>query len=168
MKLLLENWRQYIKESKEFEATDDYYKIGSSSAEYNPAWDYDPNEDPDLLSMEVYESAFPVAQQLARKLGMRDLALYFIAGDSVGNHLARYINGTYSSPIIVLSDKVTEQSEAVLTLFHELGHAYFDSTGAKLDLDEEEKIVEDFAHTAYMDGSEHALQFLDKSIGEFQ
>ena len=168
MKLILENWRKYIKESKEFEKTDDYYKIGDSSAEYNPAWDYDPNEDPDLLSMEAYELAFPVAQQLARKLGMGDLALYFIAGDSVENHVARYINGTYSSPIVVLSDKVTEQSEAVLTLFHELGHAYVESTGVELDLDEEEKIVEDFAHTAYNDGPEHALQFLDKSIGEVQ
>ena len=169
MKLLFENWRKYIKESKEFEKTDDYYKIGDSSEEYNPAWDYGPNEDPHLLSMEAYELAFPVAQQLARKLGMGNLALYFIADDSVENHLARYINGTYKSPIVVLSDKVREQSEAVLTLFHELGHAYIESTGVELDLDEEEKIVEDFALFAVgPKGPEHALQFLDKSIGEVQ
>ena len=166
MKLLLENWREYLNESHAFKEVDDYYQIGKSSAEYHPTWDYDPNEDPDLLSMEAYELAFPVAQELSQKLGMGSLALYFIAGDSVENHLARYINGTYSSPVIVLADKVVNQDEATLTLFHELGHAYIDSIGADLNSDMEEKIVEDFAHTTYMNGTERGLQFLGTAIEE--
>ena len=53
MKLLLENWREYLKESEGFVEIDDYHTMGQSSAEYHPAWDYAPNEDPSLLSMEA-------------------------------------------------------------------------------------------------------------------
>ena len=166
MKLLLENWREYLKEAQEFQEVEDYYQIGKSSSEYHPAWDYDPNESPDLLSMEAYELAFPAAQELSQKLRLGSIALYFIDANSVEGHLARYINGTSNSPVIVLTDKITSQDEAVLTLFHELGHAYIDSVGVDIDANTEEEIVEDFAHIVYSRGVDQGLQFLDNAVGE--
>jgi len=166
MKLIMENWREYLKESQEFQKVDDYYQMGKSSSEYHPAWNYSPNESPDLLSMEAYELALPAAQELAQKLRLGSVALYFIDGALEKNHLARYINGTSSSPIIVLTDKVTNQDEAVLTLFHELGHAYIDSAGVEIDTNTEEEIVEDFARTVYSRGANQGLQFLYSAIGE--
>ena len=167
MKLILENWRQYLTEDadREWEQLDGYYTLGRSSSEYHPSWDYDPNEEPSLLSMEAYEMAAPQAQALATQLGLGPIALYFIEGDEVDNHLARYINGSYSSPIFVLADKVEDRDEAALTLFHELGHAYVDSTGADLAPEAEEEAVEDFARRVYAQGAEAAVLQLNKIIG---
>ena len=164
MKLLLENWREYLKESEGFVEIDDYHTMGQSSAEYHPAWDYAPNEDPSLLSMEAYEEAFPPAQDLAKKLGMGSISLTFIEGDGVDNHVARYINGTSQSPVIVLADKVEDQSEAIFTLFHELGHAYVDAAGAEIE--NEEEVVEEFAQMAFGQGAEKAIAYLDGVIAE--
>ncbi len=164
MKLLLENWRGYLKESEGFVELDDYHTMGQSSAEYHPAWDYAPNEDPSLMSMEAYEEAFPPAQDLAKKLGMGSISLTFIEGDGVDNHVARYINGTSQSPVIVLADKVEDQSEAILTLFHELGHAYADAAGAEIK--NEEEVVEEFAQIAFGQGAEKAIAYLDGVIAE--
>ena len=162
MKLLLENWQKFLNESapEGFEEDEGYYSMGKSTSEYHPAWDYEPNENPSLLSMEVYEMAFSKVQSLATKLGFGSIALYFIAGDRVDNHVARYINGTYKSPVIVLSDKVEQEDEALLTLFHELGHAYIDSAGIEMEEEEEEEAVEEFAHAVYM-GDKDALSHLE-------
>ena len=94
-----------------------YHTMGQSSGEYHPSWDYAPNEDPNLMSMEAYESVFVPAQKLATEMGMGSIMLVFIEGDGVENHVAKYINGTSSSPIFVLADKVEDESEAVLTTF---------------------------------------------------
>tara|TARA_Y100000114_G_scaffold83271_1_gene76899 strand:+ start:171 stop:674 length:504 start_codon:yes stop_codon:yes gene_type:complete len=145
MKLLIENWRKFLTEEKEFKQVDDYYEIGVSKSEYHPAWDYEPNENPSLLSQEAYELAFDAAQELSSKLGLGQIALYYVQGESFDNHVARYINGTYKSPVIVLSDKVEEQEEAKTTLFHELGHAYVESIGLETDEETEEDLVEEFA-----------------------
>ena len=166
MKLLLENWRGYLKESKGFIEIDDYHTMGQSSGEYHPSWDYAPNEDPNLMSMEAYESAFAPAQKLATKMGMGSIMLVFIEGDGVENHVARYINGTSSSPVFVLADKVEDESDAILTLFHELGHAYIDAASAEMESEEEEEVVEEFAHLAYMKGAEKAIAYLDGAIAE--
>jgi len=162
MKLLLENWRKFLNESPSegFKEDEGYHSMGKSTSEYHPAWDYEPNENPSLLSMEVYEGAFPKAQGLATKLGFGPIALYFIAGEAVEDHLARYINGTHESPVIVLSDVVEEEDEALLTLFHELGHAYIDSAGIEMEEEEEEEAVEEFAHAVYM-GDKDALSHLE-------
>ena len=164
MKQLLTEWRKFLKESEGFAEIDDYHTMGQSSGEYHPAWDYAPNEDPNLMSMEAYEMAFSPAQDLAKKLGMGSISLTFIEGDSVENHMARYINGTSQSPVIVLADKVEDESEAILTLFHELGHAYVDAAGAELG--NEEEVVEEFAQVAFGQGAEKAIAYLDGVIGE--
>ena len=164
MKQLLTEWRKFLKESEGFVEIEDYHTMGQSSGEYHPSWDYAPNEDPNLMSMEAYESAFVPAQKLATEMGMGSIMLVFIEGDGVENHVARYINGTSSSPIFVLADKAEDESEAVLTLFHELGHAYVDAAGAEIE--NEEEVVEEFAHLAYMEGAEKAIAYLDGVIGE--
>ena len=153
-----------------FEEDDEYYRMGKSTSEYHPNWDYSPNEDPCLLSMEVYEAAFPKAQSLATKLGLGSIALYFVEGSSIGNHLARYIDGTSGSPIVVLNDVVKEQEEALLTLYHELGHAYIDSAGISvrrggaMEEEAEEEAVEDFAHAVYT-GDRDAMSHLNGEAG---
>ena len=116
------------------------------------------------MSMEAYEEAFVKAQDLAKKLGMGSISLTFIEGTSVENHLARYINGTSRSPVIVLTDKVEDESEAVLTLFHELGHAYVDAAGAEIE--NEEEVVEEFAQVAFGQGSEKAIAYLNGVLGK--
>ena len=164
MKQLLENWNRYLNEgTDEFTEEMDYYGIGKSNSRYHPAWDYEPNEEPSLLSQEAYELAFPKAQSLANKLNLGSIALYFIEGESVENHLARYINGTYSSPVIVLTDKVENEDEALLTLYHELGHAYVESAGIEMSEDEEEEAVEKFA-IAVLNGDKNAMAHLEMSI----
>ena len=165
MKLLLENWKKFLNEEKEFKQVDDYYEIGVSKSEYHPAWDYEPNESPSLLSQEAYEMAFDAAQELSNKLGLGQIALYYVQGESFDNHLARYINGTYKSPVIVLSDKVEQQEEAKITLFHELGHAYVESIGLEIDDDAEEDLVEEFARR-YIQDPESGLNYLKNFEGE--
>jgi hypothetical protein len=162
MKQLLTEWRKFLKEG--FQETDDYHTMGKSSSEYHPAWDYPPNENPSLMSMEAYEEAFVKAQDLAKKLGMGSISLTFIEGTSVENHLARYINGTSRSPVIVLTDKVEDEFEATLTLFHELGHAYVDGSGEGLE--NEEEVVEEFAQVAFGQGSEKAIAYLNGVLGK--
>lgn len=164
MKKLLTEWRKFLKESEGFVEIDDYHTMGQSSSEYHPAWDYAPNEDPNLMSMEAYEAAFSPAQDLAKKLGMGSISLTFIEGEATENHVAHYINGTSRSPVIVLADKVEDQSEATLTLFHELGHAYVD--GAGIELENEEEVVEEFAQMAFGQGAEKAIAYLDGVIRE--
>ena len=153
-----------MKESEGFVEIDDYHTMGQSSSEYHPAWDYAPNEDPNLMSMEAYEAAFSPAQDLAKKLGMGSISLTFIEGEATENHVAHYINGTSRSPVIVLADKVEDQSEATLTLFHELGHAYVESAG--VELENEEEVVEEFAQMAFGQGPEKAIAYLDGVIRE--
>lgn len=137
-----------------------YYGIGKSNNEYHPSWDYEPNEEPSLLSQKAYELAFPKAQSLANKLNLGPIALYFIEGEGVEEHLARYINGTSSSPVIVLSDKVEDEDEALLTLYHELGHAYVEEAGIEMSEDEEEEAVENFA-IAVHNGDKNAMAHLE-------
>jgi hypothetical protein len=162
MKEIITEWRKFINESyDEFFKEMDYYGIGKSNSEYHPSWDYEPNEDPSLLSQEAYEIAFPKAQELANKLGLGPIALYFIEGESVENHLARYVNGTYNSPVIVLTDKVEDEAEALLTLYHELGHAYVESAGIEMGEDEEEEAVERFA-VSVLKGDKDALSHLEE------
>ena len=59
-----------------------------------------------------------------------------------------------------MSDVVEEEDEALLTLFHELGHAYIDSAGIEMEEEEEEEAVEEFAHAVYM-GDKDALSHLE-------
>jgi len=167
MKLLLENWRGFINEEKEFKQVDDYYEIGVSKSEYHPTWDYEPNESPSLLSQEAYELAFDAAQELSNKLSLGQIALYYVQGESFGNHVARYINGTSKSPVIVLSDKVEQQEEAKITLFHELGHAYVESIGLEIDEEAEEDLVEEFARL-YIQDPKLGLNYLENFEGEIK
>ena len=66
--------------------------------------------------------------------------------------------------MIVLADRVEDESEATLTLFHELGHAYVDGSGAEIE--NEEEVVEEFAQVAFGQGAEKAIAYLDGVIRE--
>ena len=109
--------------------------------------------------------AFDAAQELSNKLGLGQIALYYVQGESFDNHLARYINGTYKSPVIVLSDKVEQQEEAKITLFHELGHAYVESTDLEIDEETEEDLVEEFARR-YIQDPNSGLNYLVNFKGD--
>ncbi len=151
---------------KRFVEIEEFFTLGKSSAEYHPVWDYEPHTSPSLLSMEAYETAFPQAEELSHQLNISPIALYFIEDKDLEGHLARYINGTSFSPVIVLTDRVHDIDEAHLTLFHELGHAYLDSVGAGSGDEREEDVAETFAHIAYMDGFNEAVDFLKAEVGE--
>jgi hypothetical protein len=165
LELILENWRKFLTEEQGFEQDElDYFQMGHSKSEYHPSWDYEANEQPDFLSQEAYEIALQDAQRLSNQLGLGALALYFVQGERFQEHVARYISGTYSSPVIVITDIVTNQDEARLTLFHELGHAYVESTGEELGEEQEEEFVEEFA-LLYLRNPKSGLEYL-MNLGE--
>ena len=140
-----------------------YVQIGHSSSEYRPAWDYEPPPDPPSdAAVSAFVQAHEVAEEAAELLGLdRGIAIYFVDADDLGRDVARYVDGTYS--VIVVSDVVDSEEEAVLTVLHEVAHAYIDSTGAEVE--DEEQVVEEFAKVALWEGLDVAADWLEEATG---
>lgn len=140
---------------------------------YDPSWDYDLDPRPHP------ETARHVATILARytdlwaAMKLAAPRVYFVR--RLKPHLARYVNGTTSQPVIVVDAAAHVRSarrygvdlyDAVLgTLLHEVGHAYVETTGLELDSDTEEEIVERFAHTTWEHGAwDLAFEDFDQAL----
>ena len=151
---------------EEFSYEDDleFTYIGRPNGNYDPIWDFEPAEHVDSYLVSVYEEALIPAESLAGKLHIGKPVVYFADVESLGDHIARYINGTSTQPVIVASTRELDDAEAEKTLFHELGHAYIDSTGTEVV--DEEGVVEEFARMALggSDDRDKAVRWLLKVV----
>jgi hypothetical protein len=129
------------------------------SHDYDPSWDYEIDERPDEVVIAFAERFLSEHAPLFRTLGLSAPTLHYVVDLDAEDHLAKYVSGTSSAPVIVVD------AEAVLnaagkfevplevavetTLLHEYGHAYLESTGQNEDMEphDEERLVERFAKT---------------------
>jgi len=116
----------------------------SGDHDYDPEWDY-------RLSSFRQEEALAVVGFLDlfwRDTGLTDPTVYAVTG--LGRSIAKYVAGTASQPVIVVSvTKVRSLAKrhgltSVLetTLAHEMGHAYLEANGVDPE-DHNESLVED-------------------------
>lgn len=145
------------------------------SHDYDPAWDYEVDESPDESAVRLVDALLARHANTIEHLGLEEPKIYYIK--KLDDHLARYVAGTSSMPVIVVDIKKIRQSakrhrvdtETAFesTLLHELGHAYVDSIGEGDGAHEdEEEIVEDFAHEVWRSGDyEFAKRIMDERLG---
>jgi hypothetical protein len=83
----------------------------------------------------------------AAKLGLSAPVIFFVDLREY-REVARYVNGTNANPVILFDPDAHRDalpSEDMLSLFHELGHAYVESWGLDGQEPDEEEVVEEFA-----------------------
>jgi hypothetical protein len=105
-------------------------------------------------------------RELRLALGLGAVGAAFVRG--LGEHMARYANGTAPAAFFLLDVRAIKSqakrcnvplSLAVeTTLLHEYAHAHFDGRGADLDPDDEEVLAERFAQEAYAGYAEAAIR----------
>ena len=126
-------------------------KTRRRNPDYDPNWDYELRPRPLADVAKAVAGARSIANLYASLLDMQPPTIHYVA--DTGDHVARYINGTSSSPVVVVNDKalakwakkyrVALRDAAESTLIHEMGHAYVDSMGLSGELADEERIVEE-------------------------
>lgn len=126
-------------------------KTRRRNPDYDPNWDYEVRPRPLADVAKAVAGARSIANIYASLLDMQPPTIHYVA--DTGDHVARYINGTSSSPVVVVNDKalakwakkyrVALSDAAESTLIHEMGHAYVDSMGLSGELADEERIVEE-------------------------
>ena len=141
--------------------------------DYDPAWDYTLDQRPPKAVVGVVEARMEELGRVAAALGLETPRCYYVRdlSDHLGEHLARYINGTASAPVFVLDARALQiearrselslQEAVVPTLWHELGHAWLESCGLELEGSEEE-LVEEFARRCWYDGSDEGVAWLQQ------
>ena len=122
---------------------------------YDPNWDYDVNESPDPKFKNMAENYISkLIKELIPKLDIfQNILINYVNLES--STLAKYINGTYSEPYIVVDldniiDTCKEYEVPIETgietsILHELGHAIQEAS--ELSLNEEE--AEEFARVYF-------------------
>lgn len=120
-----------------------------------PEWvlgDFEPAE-PDEMLLDALVEATPEFVRVANQLRVGE-PRFFFADLSQLSHVARYINGTPSAPLVALDPSAYRDlwGSGLLvavrhTILHELGHAYLDSAGTSTHDEAEEETVERFART---------------------
>lgn len=111
--------------------------------DYDPSWDYPPDEDPDpRLKGIAEELRRELTRDLLPRLGVfAGFDVYFAR--SLGGGLGRYADGTVSRPVVVLClpairaacDEygLDDRLGVETTLAHELAHAVQESQGRRYD-----------------------------------
>lgn len=113
-------------------------EVTEKSHDYDPEWDYCLSED---VEMELKEAVIESVGELeiaAKKVGVPGLEVHYV-DDLPDDIMAKYIAGTSTHPVIVLSPKnLLNASEEYgvdihvtveTTLAHELGHALQEKCG---------------------------------------
>jgi hypothetical protein len=145
------------------------------SHDYDPNWDYEVRMRPLPAVKAQVEAAKSLVAMFSALLGLAPPTYHYVA--DTGDHLARYVNGTATAPVVVVNDKmiaatakrygVPMRTAVESTLLHEMGHAYVDSVGMAWEWDDEEEIVEAPARAFFRNGDiEGAAQFLIAVVEE--
>lgn len=122
--------------------------------DYNPEWDYDIHKNPNSKIVKLVDSIVKDLKKLTNFLKLGNIRVAYIK-DNNEDAIARYINGTYLNPYIVLNiDVLSKLSSNIgrdleMTIVHELIHAYLESKG--LDTTEHDEDVVEGATIEYMD-----------------
>lgn len=137
----------------------------SAARAFEAGYILDLEPDPDVARM--IAACLDEHGDIFELLGVPRPAVVCILGLHRG-HLARFVNGTSSDPLIVFDShavKKTAMKYGVLlldgvesTLLHEYGHVYVESVGAEPD--DEERIVEAFAKRCWLGDHEGAVEQL--------
>ena len=133
------------------------------SHDYRPEWDYEVDRRPlkavrDLVDLYLFDDSVATSRgahgEVLRELGIERPTVHYVTGLAEGKHLAKFVSGTSSAPVIVVDTRAMRAAEREYgvsldtvvesTLLHEYGHAFVESVGAELD--DEEGVVERFAH----------------------
>jgi hypothetical protein len=161
----------------ELEAASSPMPIDASSFDvghdYDPSADYDVVEPPKWASM--VNTVLANSKDLLEMLALKEPDVYY-ADFEDDSHLAKYVDGTHSKPVIVLSSQLEKEAKRQRvrlfdaiegTLYHELGHAFVDSSGMREELSEEdeEEMVEEFARTCGRGDPEFAVKMLRSALG---
>jgi hypothetical protein len=123
--------------------------------DYNPDWDYEADDNPDQEMMEAYDKAAGDVRRLFLKDfdgEFKGFRVSYVKG--LGECLAKYVDGTYSYPIVVVDLNCARNSVdndlmdtwgdntmyniAITTLMHELRHAWQDANGNGYDEEDAE------------------------------
>lgn len=125
--------------------------------DYDPAWDYNVHPNPPPRLVKIVNDIINSSKKLISALNFDKIRISYIKDDRE-DALARYINGTHSSPYIVINidvivDLAKKNSlnigrELEITIVHELVHAYLESIG--LDVSEQDEDVVEGAAIEYM------------------
>lgn len=160
-------------------AIDKYVVPTISASTFDVGHDYDPSADYEVVDppkwANVVNNVLANSKDLLELLALPAPVIYYADFDD-SDHLAKYVDGTSSKPVIVISSQLEKQAkqqrvsmvDAVEgTLYHELGHAFVDSSGMRDELseDDEEEMVEEFARTCGRRDPEFAVQMLRKALG---
>lgn len=106
-----------------------------------------------MILVELVKRIIVDLKKLTTALKLGNIRVSYITNDGEES-LARYINGTYENPSIVISLDNFSQSKNIgrdleMTIVHELVHAYLESRG--LDTSEHDEDVVEEATIEYMD-----------------
>ena len=145
------------------------------SHDYDPEWDYEVRKRPLPAVKAQVEAAKSLVAAFSELLGLAPPTYHYVA--DTGDHLARYVNGTATAPVVVVNDKALAASSRAhgvplrvaveSTLLHEVGHAYVDSVGMAWEWDDEEEIVEAPARWFFRRGDiEGAANLLMTTVAE--
>lgn len=126
------------------------------SHDYDPIWDYEPDEDVDAgIRNDIDQYISKLESELLPQLGLfKKIAIHFTASF---DELGRYVDGTYTQPVIMLNLAriVAACREYNLdcplgvqtTILHELGHAIQEATGKPMDEDTAERFAKEYYET---------------------
>jgi hypothetical protein len=145
------------------------------SHDYDPEWDYEVRKRPLPAVKAQVEAAKSLVAAFSELLGLAPPTYHYVA--DTGDHLARYVNGTATAPVVVVNDKALAASSRAhgvplrvaveSTLLHEVGHVYIDSVGMAWEWDDEEEIVEAPARWFFRRGDiEGAANLLMTTVAE--
>jgi len=120
--------------------------------DYNPESDYEVVAPPAGTERVLLDSVTSeIAGRMLPEMDIGAAVIFFVEPGSLGNDVARYVDGTSSCPVIGIDMEALRSSadlerELHATVAHELGHAYIDGgTYERPDIYDEEAAVEDFA-----------------------
>jgi len=132
--------------------------IPSRGHDYDPEWDYEVVAPSEADAAALAAVATEIGRTLLPGMGFGAAVVFCVEEGSLGEPMARYVDGTSSCPMIAVDMEGVRdaslagdgfEAELHATIAHELGHAYVDARASDdthdIDEMEEEGAVEDFA-----------------------
>ena len=102
---------------------------------------------PSKAQQHASSEALRASSDFWRAVGLRIPRILYV--QRIGkNHVARFVSGTSGEPFILLSRKLKDYDEIEISIFHELVHAFYESSVSeeeRLAPQQEEVVAESFA-----------------------